>query len=103
MTAPPMLSRPPSVAAAKEKITSFAMNAGSRLVWRATMAPPSVPRAAARAQPNMSVGPTLTPTRRDDSSVEDTARKASPIFVLFRMRNTTPIMANIMSRVPIVS
>ena len=66
--------------------------------WRIGLATktqtPSVPTAAAIAQPNCSVGPTRMPTSSLDSRFDDTARNASPILVVLSNSVSPPAVAN---------
>ena len=58
--------------------------------------------AAAKAQPNPSVGPTRMPTSRADSRFDDTARNANPTLVRDNSRYSSPTTANTVPRLPMV-
>ncbi len=104
MIAPQRLSRPPSAAADAAKISTRTMTKGSS--WRIGSATntqaPSVPTAAAIAQPNWRVGPTRMPTSWLDSRFDDTARNARPILVLLSSTVSSPTVTTTVITTPTV-
>ena len=85
-TAPTGLSKPPSAAAANENTRIDCIDEACRPSVGMIRQPASAPRAAARAQPSISMRPAGTPASRLDSGFDDTARNARPSLVCWKSR-----------------
>ena len=89
ITAPTKLSKPPMTAAIKPEISksenSIDSGENEPLPFDVNKRPATAPAAPDKAQPIVRTRSTLTPARRAISGAKADARRASPIFVFWKM------------------